>query len=184
MQVPTFTDALLRFNTLVAQIILVVTFSLLFYIATRNWRNMVTRATALLLLGVVIVFSGDVLLDKAVRESTRQFLLRAQWLGIVLVPAAYLHLSDAILTSVGLQSLRRRWGVVVGYICAALFFALAAATNGLVRGRIENGPLEQLAAGPFFWLFAIWFGLVTVGGLYNIYRARQLHTTTASRRRM
>ncbi|HEY0734638.1 MAG TPA: histidine kinase N-terminal 7TM domain-containing protein [Herpetosiphonaceae bacterium] len=184
MEVPTFTDALLRFNTLVAQIILVVTFSLLFYIATRNWRNMVTRATALLLLGVVIVFSGDVLLDKAVRESTRQFLLRAQWLGIVLVPAAYLHLSDAILTSVGLQSLRRRWGVVAGYICALIFFALAAGTNALVRGRIENGPLEQLAAGPLFWLFTIWFGLVTVGGLYNIYRARQLHTTTASRRRM
>jgi hypothetical protein len=184
MLVPTFTDALLRFNILVSQAILVVTFSLLFYITTRNWRNAVTRATALLLAGVVIVFSGDVLLDKAVRESTRQVLLRAQWLGIVLVPAAYLHLSDAILTSVGLQSLRRRWGVLLGYVAAALFFLLAAGTSYLVGGRVENGPLEQLAAGPLFWLFTIWFGLVTLGGLYNVYRARQLHTTAASRRRM
>ncbi|HEX6288744.1 MAG TPA: hypothetical protein VFZ66_06110 [Herpetosiphonaceae bacterium] len=181
---PGFTDALLRFNILVSQTILVVTFSLLFYIGTRNWRNMVTRSTALLLAGVVIVFSGDVLLDRAVREDTRQFLLRAQWLGIVLVPAAYLHLSDAILTSVGLQSLRRRWGVIAGYISAALFFGLAFGTSYLVGGRIERGPLEQLAAGPVFWLFAVWFCMVTLGGLYNIYRARQLHTTAASRRRM
>jgi hypothetical protein len=125
-----------------------------------------------------------VLLDRAVRETTRQVLLRAQWLGIVLVPAAYLHLSDAILTSVGLQSLRRRWGVLSGYVTAAVFFLLAAGTTYLVGGRIENGPLEQLAAGPLFWLFTIWFGLVTLGGLYNVYRARQLHTTAASRRRM
>ena len=181
---PTFTDALLRFNILVSQVILVVTFSLLFYITTRNWRNSVTRATALLLAGVVIVFSGDVLLDKAVRETTRQVLLRAQWLGIVLVPAAYLHLSDAILTSVGWPSLRRRWGVLLGYVAATLFFVLAAGTSYLVGGRIENGPLEQLAAGPLFWIFTSWFGLVTLGGLYNVYRARRLHTTAASRRRM
>ncbi len=181
---PTFTDALLRFNILVSQAILVVTFSLMFYITTRNWRNTVTRATALLLAGVVIVFSGDVLLDRAVRETTRLVLLRAQWLGIVLVPAAYLHLSDAILTSVGLPSLRRRWGVLLGYATATIFFLLAAGTSYLVGGRIENGPLEQLGAGPLFSLFTIWFGLVTLGGLYNIYRARQLHTTPASRRRM
>jgi hypothetical protein len=184
MYVPTITDGLLYFNIIVSQTILVVTFSLLFYITTRNWRNTVTRATALLLAGVVIVFSGDVLLDRAVLESTREFLLRVQWLGIVLVPAAYLHLSDAILTSVGVQSLRRRWGVVSGYLTALIFFALAAGTNYLVRGRIENGPLEQLAAAPLFSLFAIWFGFVTIGGLYNIYRARKLHTTAPSRRRM
>jgi len=180
----TVTDALLRFNIFVSQAILVVTFSLLFYITTRNWHNTVTRATALLLAGVVIVFSGDVLLDKAINPGTRQFLLRAQWLGIVLVPAAYLHLSDALLTSVGLQSLRRRWAVISGYIAAACLFLLAAASDYLVRGHVQKGPLEQLTAGPLFSLFTIWFAFVTLGGLYNIYRARRLHTTTASRRRM
>lgn len=178
------TSALLRVNVFISQAILVVTFSLLFYIATRNWRNMVARATVLLLAGVVIVFSGDVLLDKATQVTTRQVLLRAQWLGIVLVPAAYLHLSDALLTSVGLQSLRRRWAVVAGYAAAPIFFLLAATSNLLVRGRVERGPLEQLAAGPLFGLFTLFFGLVTLGGLYNIYRARRLHTTAAARRRM
>lgn len=184
MQISWITDALLRFNTLVSQAILVVTFSLLFYITTRNWRNAVVRATALLLVGVVIVFSGDVLIDRASRSDTRQFLLRAQWLGIVLVPAAYLHLSDALLTSVGLQSLRRQRVVIGGYFAAALFFTLAAGTDLLVRSGAAIGPVQHLRAGPFFALFAIWFGVVTVGGLYNIYRARKLHTTPAARRRI
>lgn len=179
-----FINTLLNFNLFVSQAILVVTFSLLFYITTRNWTNAVTRATAALLAGVVIVFSGDVLIDKATQPMTRQVLLRAQWLGIVLVPAAYLHLSDALLTSVGIQSLRRRYAVIVGYIAALIFFGLAAASDVLVRGTIHSGPLEQLGAGPLFPLFAISFALVTLGGLYNIYRARLLHTTVAARRRM
>jgi len=177
-------NALLRVNLLVTQAILVVTFSLMFYITTRNWNNTVTRATALLLAGVVIVFSGDVLLDKATQVSTREFFLRAQWLGIVLVPAAYLHLSDAFLTSVGMQSLRRRYAVVAGYVAAVVFFGLAAATDLLVRGRLQTGQLEQLAAGPLFSLFTIFFFCVTLGGLYNIYRARRLMTTPAARRRL
>lgn len=179
-----FINALLNFNLFVSQAILVVTFSLLFYITTRNWTNAVTRATAALLAGVVIVFSGDVLIDKATQPMTRQVLLRAQWLGIVLVPAAYLHLSDALLTSVGIQSLRRHYAVILGYVTALIFFGLAAASDVLVRGSIQQGPLEQLGAGPLFPLFAISFALVTLGGLYNIYRARLLHTTVAARRRM
>ncbi len=177
-------NALLRVNLFVTQAILVITFSLMFYITTRNWNNAVARATALLLAGVVIVFSGDVLLDKATQFSTREFLLRAQWLGIVLVPAAYLHLSDALLTSVGMQSLRRRYAVVAAYAAAVVFFVLAAGTDLLVRGRLQTGQLEQLAAGPLFSLFTIFFFCVTLGGLYNIFRARKLMTTPAARRRL
>lgn len=178
------TEALLRLNVFVTQAILIVTFSLLVYIATRNWHNMVARTTVLLLTGVMIVFSGDVLLDQATLPQTREFVLRAQWLGIVLVPAAYLHLSDALLTSVGQPSLRRRWAVIASYLTAVLLLLLALGSDLLVRGRVQAGPLEQLAAGPLFSLFGVWFALVTLGGLYNIYRARRLHTTAAARRRM
>ena len=127
------TDLLLSFHLLLAEAILVVAFSLVFYIASRNWRNGAARATALMLAGVVIVYSGDVLLDRAQRFSTQQFLLRAQWLGISLVPAAYLHLSDALLTSVGYQSVRRWWAVVAGYLAALSFFILAVSGDLLVR---------------------------------------------------
>jgi GAF domain-containing protein len=175
---------LLRFNVFIAQAIVVVTFSLLFYIATRNWRSGVARATVLLLAGVVIVFSGDLLLDKAVRETTREVLLRAQWLGIALVPAAYFHLSDALLASVGYTSARRRRVVLAGYATAAVLVLLAIGTTLLVQGRVQEGPLEQLGAGWLFPLFAAWFAVVTLGGLYNTHRARAFNTTAAARRRM
>src|ERR671927_346181 len=153
------TNLLLRFHLLLAESVLVVTFSLLFYIASRNWRNAVAQATVLMLAGVVVVYSGDVLLDKAQRLSTQQFLLRAQWFGISLVPAAYLHLSDGLLTSVGYQSLRRWWVVVAGYLVAFVFFILAVMTNLLVGGAIQNGPVTQFAAGPLFPIFAAVFAL-------------------------
>ncbi|MBA3945749.1 MAG: hypothetical protein H0X37_14420 [Herpetosiphonaceae bacterium] len=171
-------------NLLLSQAILIVTFSLLFYIASRNWRNTVGRATALLLLGVVIVYGGNVLLDKAELDTTRIFLLRARWLGIALVPAAYLHLSDALLTSVGYPSLRRWRGVVAGYGIAAGFVVLAFVGDLLLRGRRTNPPLEQFAAGPLFPFFAVFFALATLGGLYNLERARRRSHTPAARRRM
>lgn len=159
--------ALAGLNLLVSQVILIVTFSLVFYVASRNWRNTVARATVLLLLGVVIVYGGDVLLDKAQLVSTRSFLLRAQWLGITLVPAAYLHLSDALLTSVGYPSLRRWWTVITGYVIAGGFLVLALVGDLLVRGLRQNGMLQQFGAGPLFPLFALFFTVATLGGLYN-----------------
>ncbi|CAA9255711.1 MAG: hypothetical protein AVDCRST_MAG93-1957, partial [uncultured Chloroflexia bacterium] len=180
----TFTDLLFSFNLLLVQSALVVAFSLLFYVASRNWRNGVARATALMLAGVVVVYAGDVLLDKAQRLTTQQFLLRAQWLGIVLVPAAYLHLSDALLTSVGYQSLRRWWAVIGGYVAAAIFFVLAAATDLLVRDFVKNGPVAQFGSGPLLPLFALAFAFSTFGGIYNIHRARRRSHTSAGRRRL
>ena len=59
------TELLLKLHLLLAEAILVVVFSLLVYVASRNWRNGVARATVLMLAGVVVVYSGDVLLDKA-----------------------------------------------------------------------------------------------------------------------
>lgn len=175
---------LARFNILLAQAILIVTFSLVFYVASRNWRNSVARAAALLLAGVVIVYGGDVLLDKAHLFATRTFLLRAQWLGIALVPAAYLHLSDALLVSVGYPSLRRRWLVALGYAAAAVFALLALVSTLVVRGRQQQGVLEQFGAGPLFSLFVVFFALATLGGLYNIERARRRSYTAGARRRL
>ncbi len=180
----TLTDLLLAFHQLMAQTALIVAFSLLFYVASRNWRNGVARATALMLAGVVVVYGGDVLLDKAQRLTTQQFLLRAQWLGIVLVPAAYLHLSDALLTSVGYQSLRRWWVVIAGYLAAVIFFLLAATTDLLVRDFVKNGPVAQFGAGPLLPVFALAFVLSTCGGIYNIHRARRRSYTSAGRRRL
>lgn len=154
-RLPLLTAILLQLNDLLAAAVLIIAFSLLAYIALQNPHNAITRALCVLLAGVVVVSGGDVLLGQAERDSTIQFLLRAQWLGIVGVPAGYLHLSDALLAYSGLPDRRRRWLVLIGYTLSLGFFLLALSGDLLLRGGIASGPLAQFGAGPLFWLFAL-----------------------------
>ena len=119
------TNILLQLNDLLSAAVLIIAFSLLAYIALQNWHTAIARALCVLLAGVVIVYGGDVLLGQAERDSTIQFLLRAQWLGIVCVPAGYVHLCEALLTYSGLPDARRRWLVALAYALSLGFFALA-----------------------------------------------------------
>src|SRR3712207_826714 len=115
---------LMALNNLITSAVVVVSFSLLAYIALQNWHTHIARALCVLLAGVVIVFGGDVLIGLAERDSTIQFLLRAQWLGIVAVPAGYVHLSDALLTYGGFPRRHRGMFVPLSYAVSLLFLAL------------------------------------------------------------
>lgn len=181
---PLVTDLLLRVNYWLASVVLIVAFSLLAYIVFHNARSDIARAFCILLAGVVVVYAGDVLIGQASRTETKLFLLRAQWLGIAFVPAAYLHLSDALLTFSGLPSLRRRLAVLAGYLASAGIFGLALATDLVVRAGISRGPLAQFGAGPLFWLYLLYFLITCFGGLVNIQRARRAALVPAMRRRL
>lgn len=162
---------------------LIVTFSLLAYVALQNWHTPIARAFCVLLAGVMIVFGGDVLLGQTDREQTIQFLLRAQWLGIVCVPAGYLHLADALLAYSGLPSRRRQ--VLLAYAVSVGFFVLASSDGGLLlNGVIFSGPLAQFSAGPLFWLFVAYFGLASASGLLAALRVRHIALTPTLRRRL
>ena len=87
-------------------------FSLLFYALTFNLRERTARILALLLGCLAIVYATDVLAGTAVLESEKTLWLRVQWLGISFVPAAYMHLSDALLAATGRPSRgRRHWAI-------------------------------------------------------------------------
>lgn len=178
------TTMLLQLNDLLSAAVLIVAFSLLAYIALQNWHTAIARALCVLLAGVVIVFGGDVLIAQAERESTVQFLLRAQWLGITLVPAGYIHLSDALLRYSGLAARLRRWLPLAGYGLSLGFFGLALSGDLLLRGGIDHGPLAQFGAGPLFALFAIYFGATSLGGLWSVWQVRRLALTPTLRRRL
>ncbi|HET9221475.1 MAG TPA: histidine kinase N-terminal 7TM domain-containing protein [Roseiflexaceae bacterium] len=181
---PLLTNILLQLDALLAAAVVIVAFSLLAYIALQNWHTSIARALCVLLAGIVIVYGGDVLLSQAERDSTIQFLLRAQWLGIVCVPAGYIHLSDALLTYSGVRDRRRRWLVWLGYLVSVGFFALAVTGDLLLRDGIKRRPLAQFGAGPLFWLFALYFGLVCLGGLLTVLRVRGAALTPTLRRRL
>ncbi len=178
------TTMLLQLNDLLSAAVLIVGFSLLAYIALQNWQTAIARALCVLLLGVVVVFGGDVLLGQAERETTIQFLLRAQWLGITLVPAGYVHLSDALLTYSGLPNKGRRWLVGFGYLISLVFFGLALGSNLLLAGGIARGSLAQFGAGPLFGLFVLYFAATSVWGLWVVWQVRHIALTPTLRRRL
>ncbi|MCU0494419.1 MAG: hypothetical protein MUD01_22755 [Chloroflexaceae bacterium] len=180
------TNLLFQFNELLASSVLIVAFSLLAYILLQNWRNGIARSLCVLLFSVVIVNAGDVLISRAIRPTTLQILLRAQWLGIALVPAAYLHLANGLLVASqgAAAEASRRWHVWAGYACSALLMVLALLTDLVVMGGIPSGPLAQFGAGPLFWLYLAFF----VASILVMFRAtvvaRQNSLTPTTRRRM
>jgi hypothetical protein len=178
------TRALLLINDFLSAAVLVIAFSLLAYIALQNRRTAIAQALCVLLAGIVVVFGGDVLIGQAQRESTVQFLLRAQWLGIVSVPAGYMHLSDALLTYSGARRRLRGMAVILSYLGSALFFVLALGTNLLLRPEAVRAPLAQFGAGPLFGLFAIYFAFSCAVMLGSVLRARRLVLAPTLRRRL
>ncbi|NOK62849.1 MAG: hypothetical protein GFH23_1086674n96 [Chloroflexi bacterium AL-N1] len=176
---------LLELNGLLVVIVVIVTFSLLAYIALQNWHTPIARALCVLLTGVMVVFGGEVfLISSPERESIVQFLLRAQWVGIVCIPAGYIHLTDTLLTHNGLPSRARRWLVILGYILSLAFLGVALSTNWLVRDGIAEGILPKFGAGPLFWVFAIYFVLSSLGGLFAVVNIRRSALTSTLRRRL
>jgi N-terminal 7TM region of histidine kinase len=181
---PPLTNILLTLNELLAAAVLIVTFALLAYLVLQNRESPIARALCVLLGGIVVVFAGDVLIGGAQRVSTVQVLLRAQWLGIVSVPAGYVHLSHALLAYGGQPGGRRRWVVGAAYLVSVTFFLIAFGTDLLLRPEAVRSPLAQFGAGPLFPVFAVYFALACAAVLNAALRVRQMVLTPILRRRL
>jgi hypothetical protein len=176
-----------QLNQLLSAAVLIVTFSLLAYIVLQNWRNDIARALLVLLSGVVVVYSGDILLPLANRASTLEFLGRAQWLGIAVVPAAYIHLANGLLALTDRRSraAAARPLVYLAYVGSAIFFLLVAlGTNQIVRQGLPSGPIAQFQAGPLFWSYCLFFLTGAVVSLWAIVQSQRSALTFTQRRRL
>ena len=171
-------------NLILSSAIVIIAFSLLVYIVTHNLRSAVARSFCALITFVTVVYIGDVALPRIETLEAAIPWLRFQWLGIAFVPAAYLHFSDALLRTTNLTSPWRRRAVLASYVISALLFGLAVSTDLLVHDGRHLPQISHLAAGPLFWIFALYFLLTVAWGAQNIRRARQRCLTSTSRRRM
>lgn len=178
------TGGLILVNQVLSATVVLTSFSLLIYILTHNFRSQVARAFCALLAFVLIVYAGDVVLyDVRTQEATVRW-LTFQWIGIAFVPAAYLHFSDAVLRTTHLRS-RWRWiAVVLAYTASAVFLGMVLFTDLLVHDGVFLPHASHLAAGPFFWIFVLYFLVTVIWGAANIRQARRRCLTRASRRRM
>jgi len=184
MEGVTLTGVLSLGNLILSATNVIIAFSLLVYILSHNLRNSVARAFCALLAFVAIVHAGDVILINVESPATKFLWLKFQWLGIAFIPAAYLHFSDSLLRATNSFSRLRKSLVGVTYLFGGILVLLTASSTLLVRDGVHTSWAAYFQAGPLFWVFTIYFFVVTGLGLVNIERARRRTVTSTSRRRM
>lgn len=165
--------------------IAITAFSLLLYALSFNLRDRVARSFAIILACVVTVFVGEALSSVAHTSELLQFWLHFQWVGIVILPAAYLHFSDALLATTGRPSRgRRRFAIRLADLFAIGF--LAALPAGLLVGPMvsETTPTPHLQPTWMTWLFALFYAVAMLVSWINFWRAYKRTVTSATRRRM
>ena len=171
-------------NDLLTAGIAVTAFSLLIYALSFNLRDRVARSFAFIMLCVVIVYVADSFGSVAASAQQLTTWLQLQWLGIIFLPAAYLHISDALLETTGRPSRGRRRRIVqLNYIIAIAF--LLTLPFGLVGPLVQNvEPAPHLQRTWLTWLFTFYYALVMGLSWVNFWRAYQRTVTSTSRRRM
>ena len=162
----------------------IIAVSLLLFNLTRNMSNRVAKTSSVVLACVTIAYVVDSFISLGPNTNAHQLSLRLQWIGIAFIPAAMLHLSDALLATTGLPSRGRRKRIVrILYLIASAFLVLIAFTDELVQFVNVNGNLSN-QAGSIFILYIIYFLGANGFAFYNVQRARKRCLTRGTERRM
>jgi hypothetical protein len=171
-------------NRSLSAAIAIISGSFFLYSLAKDIGNRVARTFSTLLLFVTITYIGDLGVSYSYSLASAVPWLTFQWLGIAFAPAAYVHLSDAILTMTGLPSRgRRRWAVRFLYVVAVCFLVLVVGTEWIVRDPAAE-PAPHFRPGPAFIVFVAYFVGSVVMSVWFVIRARRRTLTQASHRRM
>ncbi|HTX90231.1 MAG TPA: histidine kinase N-terminal 7TM domain-containing protein [Anaerolineales bacterium] len=176
---------IITFNQILTAGIAITAFSLFLYALSFNLRDRVARSFAVILLCVVTVFTSEALESSSTSPQFIDLLLRLEWFGIVFLPPAYLHLSDAILVTTGRPSRgRRRLVVRLMYAVSAIFLLLLA--SGRLLGPIEMAgqPAPHLQRTIWTEIFTGYYIAIMVLAWINFGRAYRRTLTRSGRRRM
>lgn len=167
--------------------ILVTAFALVIYIGLYNRRSQIARAYAIVLACVIGTYLGDLLAQVSEASPTStgtDVWLRLQWIGIALIPAASLALSDSLLRTTGDASPLRRLAPKIGFVIGAIVFVLVVFTDAVAEPGLSNQGLEHLFPGPLFYPFAFYYFASIAWATYNVIEARRRSLTATSKRRM
>ena len=172
-------------NSFLAAGIAITAFSLLLYALSFNLRDRIARSFTLILSCVVIVFVGEALTSVARSPDQLEFWLRLQWVGIIILPASYLHFSDALLATTGRPSRGRRSMFVRLMTVISIGFLVALPTNRLVGPLVSDAvPAPHLQRTLLTWIFAGFYAASMLFAWVNFWRAFKRTVTGTTRRRM
>lgn len=180
-----FISALSTFADVLTGGIAITAFSLLIYALTFNLRDRVARSFAFIMACVVVVFAGESLSGTTSDSNMSVLWMRLQWVGLVFIPATYLHFSDALLETTGQPSRgRRRLLYRMTYILALVFLMLLP-TSWLV-GDVVKGTTGVLRfeRTPLTWVFVVFYGFGLGWAWFNFWRAYRRTVTATGQRRM
>jgi len=172
-------------NDILTAGIAITAFSLFLYALSFNLRDRVARSFAIILLCVVVVFTTEALQNKSVPNWGIELLLRVQWVGIIFLPPAYLHLSDALLVTAGRPSRgRRRLAVRLVYVVSVIFLVLLGL--GLLVGVLvpDGKPAPHLQRTGWTDFFTVYYVGIMIWAGYNFIRAFSRMLTRSGQRRM
>jgi hypothetical protein len=172
-------------NDILTAGIAITAFSLFLYALSFNLRDRVARSFAIILLCVVVVFTTEALQSENVSDWGIELLLHLQWIGIIFLPPAYLHLSDALLVTAGRPSRgRRRIAVRLIYLVSCGFLILLV-TGQLVGGFDRNSePAPYLQRTIWTEIFTLYYIAIIAWAGFNFIRAYSRMLTRSGRRRM
>ena len=160
-------------------------FSLLLYALAFNLRENVARAFILILASVVTVFTAHSIASVSANDVLTELMLKLKWVGIVFLPATYLHFSDSLLTLTGRPSRGRRYWLVRLTYLFSVVLVVTIPMDLLIGGYTPaNTPVPYLNQTLFTKLFFIYYVVVMLVASSLQFRAFQRTVTKTSRRRM
>jgi hypothetical protein len=172
-------------NQILAAGIAITAFSLLLYALTFNLRDRVARSFALIMICVVAVFTTKAFASTTTVDWELNFWLRGQWVGIIFLPAAFMHFSDALLMTTGKPSQgKRRWLIRLLYLFAILTLPILPTYLFLGPADVNAQPAPHLQATLITDLFVVYYLVIMVLSWVNFVRAYRRTITPTSRRRM
>jgi hypothetical protein len=180
-----FIGSLQTFNQLLTAGIAITAFSLLLYALSFNLRDRVARSFAIIMMCVVVVFVGEAIASVSETPEAMELWLKFQWAGIVFLPPAYLHFSDALLATTGKPSRGRRHFVVRFNYAISIGFLISLPFSLLVGPLVIDGqPSPHLERTTLTFIFATIYFIAMIWAWANFRRAFQRTVTSTSRRRM
>lgn len=172
-------------NQLLTSAIAITAFSLLLYALAFNLRDRVARTFAIILVCVVIVFVGDAIGSVTNRLEELRFWLLIEWVGIIFLPPAYLHFSDAVLTTTGNPGRLRRQIVIQLAYLVSIVFLITLPFSLLVGPLLPNAkPAPHLQRTGLTLVFTVYYIVAMILAWVNFWNANQRTVTSTGKRRM
>ncbi len=165
--------------------IAITAFSLLLFALPLNLKDRVVRLFAVIMLWVVVVFSSEAIGGVLEQEYVAEVFLKLHWVGIIMMPASYLHFSDVLLAMTGKPSRwKRLWVVRLGYLASIGFLITLGMGEFVGKVVVTLQPAPHLARTLITDVFTVYYLIFMGMSWYNFARVFLRTTTSTSRRRM